>query len=656
METNNVNVKYISFLNSYNYLGLLEYTNQILSDNKNDKIALEYKAKALISLQKYEEANHILSKISFTPKLQTLERITHSLVNFRKSYEKAAQNCLPNSWYENRLKEEIQKFKEYFVSMNDQHEIETYDRVDPYKSSYEYYYNNIGPWYMDLHKFALEKNHEVYILGPEKIVNKFSYYDYGTSWSLRSELKFPFAQGMHDGWLFTKEQNYLLPYGNREEFSDGGPICIAPFPVSDYHINPEKFTQKDQDCDVFYSDNLIDETTHNMIKHTLDDIAKETMDYFVPMYHNIIDPNLTAVEQSGIYQWTATDFIIEEVKISTFNTMCSLQLCLQRKDRRLGKYIIDNITKLLQDKKIPKAHIASPISNISLDKVELYVATEQILNAALPLLSKLTKPALLFPGKLQAVVKAQRIYLKPGEEYDGIWHRDGKHENIVAVVIYYYRVSEQLIGGDLEFIDKRPIKDKFGLYGDCGTQDFTTEQAKAAVKSLPQCKIPVQEGTLVVFSNYQNIHRVLKMTCEGKDPTSPDGYASRDFLLFFIVDLSKPLQSTSINLDIKDDRIKVREILFRDQMQPSGIFVPNTGLVSSTGNGALGQVGWLDGIEDYNFSDDDLYFGRYSDDQSFRIGFKIIEKMNKNPPMTRGLSWAFDSDSDSDYEYDSHLN
>jgi hypothetical protein len=73
---------------------------------------------------------------------------------------------------------------------------------------------------------------------------------------------------------------------------------------------------------------------------------------------------------------------------------------------------------------------------------ELYVLTEEILNIALPILGKITKPALLLPGKLQAVVKAQRIYLKPGEEYEGVWLRDGKHENIVAVVIYYYRVSK----------------------------------------------------------------------------------------------------------------------------------------------------------------------------------------------------------------------
>jgi hypothetical protein len=636
---------YTSFLNNYDYKGLLAYSDQILSKSIRDKEALEYKAKALIALKRYEEAYSILRQISFTPKLQTIERITNSLITFSKNYEKYSQVNFPTTWYQDKLITVIINFRKIFLDVHQEYTEEMFNNVRLNSEHHVIYYKIIDKWYTDLHLYALEENAKCYILGPELIVNELDFFDCGVSTDFKSKLRYPFAQGIHDGWVFTKEQNYLLPFGrliSYYDYTDRGPICIAPFPVSEYCVDENKYKQKNPDCDVFFADDLIDETTQNMIQHTLDELANETKDYFVPMYHNIIDPNLTAIEQDGKYQWTATDFIIEEVKISTFDAMCSLQLCVQRKGRRLGKYIIDNITKLLQDKKIPKAHIASPISNISLDKIELYVAAEQILNTALPLLSKLTKPALLFPGKLQAVVKAQRIYLKPGEEYDGIWHRDGKHENIISVVIYYYRVSEQLIGGDLEFIDKRPIKDEVWLYGDCDSDHFSTSDANSSVKSLPQCRVPVKKGTLVVFSNYQNIHRVLKMTCEGKDPTSPDGYASRDFLLFFIVDQSKPLESASVNIDIKDDRIKVRENLFREQMQPSGIFVPNTGLVSSTGNGIVGQVGWLDGITDYDFNDEDLYQSNYANCD--RKGFKNIEKMNKNPPLTRGLSWAFDSE------------
>jgi tetratricopeptide (TPR) repeat protein len=631
--------KYNTFIDNLDYYGLLNYTNQILAEDQNDNTAFEYKAKALISLKKYEEADFIFSKMNFSPNLQTLERITKKLVKFEKNYEKYSQMVIPISWYEDRMYQEIQKYRKFFLDLHNEFTEEMFELKGP-ESNYSNRCPNIHECYLALHKYALEQKSKVYILGPEEVVNVFKSFSFRSPvYDLGTQLIYPYAQGMYDGWLFTKEQNYLLPYGIRKnEYFYEGPICVAPFPISDYEMAPAMYLQKDPYCDVYSSDNLIDETTQKMIQHTLDELANETKDYFIPMYHNIIDPNLNAIEQDGIYQWKATDFIIEEVRLTVLNTICALQLCVQRKGVRFGKYITNAIAKFLKNKIIPMAHIASPISNISLKKVELYVAAEQVLSAALPLLSKLTKPALLFPGKLQAVVKAQRIYVKPGEEYDGIWHRDGKHENIVAVVIYYYRVSEQLIGGDLEFIDKRPIQDKLWLNGDCTPEDFTTEQAKAAVKTLPQCRIPVKKGTIVVFSNYQNIHRVLKMTCEGKDANSPDGYASRDFLLFFIVDQGKPLQSTNNDLNILDNRLEIRENLFREQIKPTGIFAPNSGLIYSTGNGTVGQVGWLDGQTNYDFDDERLY--NYN--EGYRRGFKNVEKMNQKPPLRRGLSWAFE--------------
>jgi hypothetical protein len=87
-----------------------------------------------------------------------------------------------------------------------------------------------------------------------------------------------------------------------------------------------------------------------------------------------------------------------------------------------------------------------------------------VLNAALPLLSKLTKPYLLLEGqRLQVVVKAQSITVPKKQndddapEYIGLWHVDGEHEPVVAVVLYYYDVDDALIGGNMEFLDRRPM-------------------------------------------------------------------------------------------------------------------------------------------------------------------------------------------------------
>jgi hypothetical protein len=44
--------------------------------------------------------------------------------------------------------------------------------------------------------------------------------------------------------------------------------------------------------------------------------------------------------------------------------------------------------------------------------------------------------------------------LGPGEEYEGVWHYDGKNERIIAVVLYFYRFSPGMEGGALEFISR----------------------------------------------------------------------------------------------------------------------------------------------------------------------------------------------------------
>lgn len=94
---------------------------------------------------------------------------------------------------------------------------------------------------------------------------------------------------------------------------------------------------------------------------------------------------------------------------------------------------------------VPRAHIASPVGALNPEMYkELHVAVESVLEAALPALGRMNKPALLLPGKLQAVVKAQRIYMQPGSDYSGCWHYDGKKEDIVAVVLYYYRFTEDI--------------------------------------------------------------------------------------------------------------------------------------------------------------------------------------------------------------------
>ena len=228
----------------------------------------------------------------------------------------------------------------------------------------------------------------------------------------------------------------------------------------------------------------------------------------------------------------------------------------------------------------PKKLTAKLMGNVHYLKVEkyqkLHYCIQEVFSAALPLLARLRKPALLLPGILQAVIKAQKIYVDGKEEYLGVWHRDGETENIVAVVLYYYRVSDQFRetssspssssstpssaaniieemindnnnnnnnnnnnrGGKMEFVDKRPIHQPFWIHREGEYTNLTPSIARRKINKLPQCKVEVKEGSLIVFSNYQMIHRVLNMINE------TDNVLTREFLCFFVVDQAKPLIST----------------------------------------------------------------------------------------------------------------
>ena len=162
----------------------------------------------------------------------------------------------------------------------------------------------------------------------------------------------------------------------------------------------------------------------------------KTKDFFVPKYQNIIDPNLNVTGTNNLAKWCATDFIIKEINSEILNQIIALQLCiLSKKQKKLSKRIISLVLAFIPTKtKRGVCHISSQINDIKFDgNEEFYLAVENLFNAVLPLLNKLRKPALLFPGKLQAVIKAQRIYLQPGEDYSGCWHTDGKNEDIFYI-------------------------------------------------------------------------------------------------------------------------------------------------------------------------------------------------------------------------------
>jgi hypothetical protein len=233
------------------------------------------------------------------------------------------------------------------------------------------------------------------------------------------------------------------------------------------------------------------------------------------------------------------------------------------------------------------------------------------------------------------------MILASDEDYSGVWHVDGKHEQVVAVILYYFN-KVNLIGGDLEFIGKdlhgSGLSEK-SLYW---KNEEGENYMKKKIRGIPSAKVPITKGTLVVFSNYQNLHRVLRMETKNKK-----NYGFRDFLAFFVVDQRHNLQTSAnrpghfespVPRQPKNSlrkRRRVREGLLAEQLTArKGGFDLNANAVYSTGNGSAAVLGFTEEVSDRL----DLSF----DDHNLPTSMdKLrVQALNKKPPLLRGISWA----------------
>jgi hypothetical protein len=483
---------------------------------------------------------------------------------------------------------------------------------------------------------------------------------------------FPLSQS-HKGYLYMKKQTIRLPWSDiprsrigtvRERYGDLLPSNLFPIwrGVASLKLIEVGGREKVKDCEVFAIRDALSPSSHHQLRTQLDVIATETNDFPFPMYQNIIDPNMLAhaitlhdsapdqhhSSRAGTtrYQWTPSLFEAEE--LAPVEAIYTLQSCaFHLTAHKLPTSAIRSVRSYLGTDVIARCRLLSRVHSYDPScKALLHIHIEELLQTALPLLSKLRRPAMLLPGLAQVVVKAQRIYLKPGEEYNGIWHLDGLHEHVVAVVLYYYRCDPTLTGGQLEFVDKQGSV--FGICGDYPHDPFEQEDMKDFVESLPHCKVDVTEGTMIVFSNYQLVHRVLRMKNESRFDV-----ACRDFVALFILDQQHPLASTkdmfsADHSDTKEqevsflvreeERQRVRSDLLTEQLKPSGKFGISSDAVYSCGNGCVGQLGWTTGDVD--------------DFQSLRAHVDIprsaleqLAAMNWSPPLGRGVSYATDPQS-----------
>ena len=539
---------------------------------------------------------------------------------------------------------------------------------------------------------------------------------------------FPLSQGT-SRVLYSPKETVILSrhiyqrqnYKNRFYFPTyETPLYIPP------HF---KINQPNIELDVYSISNAISEDIRESLCNELDKLADKTKDFPVPNYQNIIDPNMFVnndlwiatdfliedkslwnIEIEILLQKAANQFLgqsfppemidlirqfvisedseyyiadkidhsdyyhtsdEEEDYFSSYDNYEELKLEFEEEEENSKTENEEINNENNNNKNRPKkltAKLMGSVQDLPIKEYGgLHYCIQEVFQASLPILARLRKPALLLPGILQTVIKAQKIYVNGKEEYTGVWHRDGEEEKIVAVVLYYYRVSDQFLGekdennennqqersekgGKIEFVDKTPIYQPFWSYGDCDPIPFPTSKAKKKIASLPHCKVEVEQGTMLVFSNYQVVHRVLKMINE------TNSVLTREFLAFFVVDQTSPLQSSreistkSIELSNFQKRKQIRTERLIRQLKPSGKFGLSNERLFSTGNGSAALLGWIDQIPELLFHDLMDYAPNLD-----RKGLFTLGTLNECPPPGRGISWSIEVEPKELLEYEKEL-
>merc|ERR1712154_58390 len=136
--------------------------------------------------------------------------------------------------------------------------------------------------------------------------------------------------------------------------------------------------------------------------------------------------------------------------------------------------------------------------------------------------------------EFQVIVKSQRYHIEDMSGYSGHWHQEGLTENIIVVGLYYYELSENLIGGNMRFRNLLQPSDNYAEY----MEDPIVHEAE------------INEGTAVVFDNKNLVHRVRML----KNKMGDKQTRYRAFLAFFIVDPKKPIKSTKYITSLKKEQ------------------------------------------------------------------------------------------------------
>ncbi len=174
------------------------------------------------------------------------------------------------------------------------------------------------------------------------------------------------------------------------------------------------------------------------------------------------------------------------------------------------------------------------------------------------------KKTIQIKNKFQAIVKIGRTELRPSKPvfYGGSWHLEGMpEENIVATGIYYFNINN-MTPHSLEF--RTSLSSSFHIdYPQNGTEYVklhydmdTINKYDDLTKSVFNLgKITPENDMCLIFPNFLQ-HRVSQFKLE--DPQK-SGY--RDILVFFLIDPTSPVISTS-DVDRQQKKMSIPEAEF----------------------------------------------------------------------------------------------
>lgn len=395
--------------------------------------------------------------------------------------------------------------------------------------------------------------------------------------------------------------------------------------------------EADPGLDVHYVNGAIPKESRTSL---IDELGRIEVVRPAPFYENRIDPNIGAFDAGGGAVWVPVGFEIRNVR-----TVEIISIVEAAAMRQTGKKLPTDVNRRLfsfcdvTDGRWPVGHstIRSRIPDVDPHAhSRVYSLVEEVLDAALPLLAALRLPSLLLPGPLQVVVKAQSIVLKEGERYEGVWHEDGLREDVVAVVLYYYNVSSSLSGGAIELAQKQPMT--LGFLDHDAEYTLYAQGARKALQNRSRCIVPSESGSLVVFSNYASVHRILPIEALAEG-------GSRDFLALFVIDQKAPL-ATPRDLGPQEMRRARRAELLGEQLQTRGVFGVDDSEVYTTRNGSYADIAWVSQVSPL-----DLHC--LSDEDNDNV-CSIVSQVNMAPPVVgRGSSYLAQLQVSCDYNPES---